>query len=100
MRWYYVLNEKPTKKKMDSSRELKLHMNKPEQQEAAEVIQLAVQVEKKWVFLVYKKYKEPDIILGKIFKLKLQIGSILMSDVPNAIHKMQFMDILKIKMPS
>ncbi|BAR85781.1 YolD-like family protein [Bacillus thuringiensis] len=91
---------KPPKKKGASKKEPRPCMDEFEQQEAAELIQLAVQDETELVFTVYRKYKEPDIIQGKIVKLEQQMGRILVSDGPNAIHKIQFMDILKIETPS
>nr|WP_255290495.1 hypothetical protein [Bacillus cereus] len=45
-------------------------MDEFEQQEAAELIQLAVQDDTKLVFNVYRKHKEPDVIKGKIIKLE------------------------------
>ncbi len=75
-------------------------MDEFEQQEAAELIQLAVQDDTELVFTVYRKYKEPDVIRGKIIKLEQQLNRIVVSDGPNAIHKIQFMDILKIATPS
>ncbi|HDR6347697.1 TPA: hypothetical protein QCU61_002099, partial [Bacillus thuringiensis] len=66
----------------------------------AELIQLAVQDDTELVFTVYRKYKEPDVIQGKIIKLEQQLNRIVVSDGPNAIHKIQFMDILKIETPS
>ncbi|MBG9580782.1 hypothetical protein ABE42_16640 [Bacillus thuringiensis] len=91
---------KPPKKKSASKREPRPCMDEFEQQEAAELIQLAVQDDTEIVFTVYRKYKEPDIIKGKIVKLEQQMGRIVVSDGPNAIHKVQFMDILKIETPS
>ncbi|MEC0049208.1 YolD-like family protein, partial [Bacillus cereus] len=76
------------------------YMDEFEQQEAAELIQLAVQDDTELVFTVYRKYKEPDVIRGKIIKLEQQLNRIVVSDGPNAIHKIQFMDILKIATPS
>ncbi|MED2671165.1 hypothetical protein P4208_26885, partial [Bacillus thuringiensis] len=64
------------------------------------LIQLAVQDDTELVFTVYRKYKEPDVIQGKIIKLEQQLNRIVVSDGPNAIHKIQFMDILKIETPS
>ncbi|EOO66520.1 hypothetical protein IIC_05330 [Bacillus cereus VD021] len=93
-------NPKPTKKKKSSSKESRPYMDEFEQQEAAELIQLAVQDDTELVFTVYRKYKEPDIIQGKIVKLEQQMGRIVMSKGPNTIHKVQFMDILKIETPS
>ncbi|MCQ6367080.1 hypothetical protein [Bacillus cereus] len=63
-------------------------------------MQLAVQDDTELVFTVYRKYKEPDVIRGKIIKLEQQLNRIVVSDGPNAIHKIQFMDILKIATPS
>ncbi|MCQ6325353.1 hypothetical protein [Bacillus cereus] len=63
-------------------------------------MQLAVQDDTELVFTVYRKYKEPDVIQGKIIKLEQQLNRIVVSDGPNAIHKIQFMDILKIETPS
>ncbi|HDR7286588.1 YolD-like family protein [Bacillus paranthracis] len=91
---------KPPKKKSASKKEPRPYMDEFEQQEAAELIQLAVQDDTELVFTVYRKYKEPDIIQGKIIKLEQQMGRIIVSDGPNAIHKIQFMDILKIETPS
>ncbi|EJR58928.1 hypothetical protein IIO_04050 [Bacillus cereus VD115] len=91
---------KPPKKKSASKKEPRPCMDEFEQQEAAELIQLAVQDDTELVFTVYRKYKEPDIIKGKIVKLEQQMGRIVVSDEPNAIHKVQFMDILKIETPS
>ncbi|PGC55902.1 hypothetical protein COM24_10390 [Bacillus toyonensis] len=90
---------KPPKKKSASKKEPRPCMDEFEQQEAAELIQLAVQDDTELVFTVYRKYKEPDIIKGKIVKLEQQMGRIVVSDGPNAIHKVQFMDILKIETP-
>ncbi|MGQ0441485.1 hypothetical protein ACT4UT_36695 [Bacillus sp. B-TM1] len=64
------------------------------------LIQLVVQDDTELVFTVYRKYKEPDVIQGKIIKLEQQLNRIVVSDGPNAIHKIQFMDILKIETPS
>lgn len=75
-------------------------MDEFEQQEAAELIQLAVQDDTELLFTVYRKYKEPDVIKGKIIKLEQQMGRIVVSDGFNEIHKIQFMDILKIETPS
>ena len=75
-------------------------MDEFEQQEAAELIQLAVQDDTELVFTVYRKFNEPTIIQGKIVKLEQQLNRIVVSDGPNAIHKIQFMDILKIETPS
>ncbi|OTY90001.1 hypothetical protein BK754_01850 [Bacillus thuringiensis serovar subtoxicus] len=61
---------------------------------------MAVQDDTELVFTVYRKYKEPDVIQGKIIKLEQQLNRIVVSDGPNAIHKIQFMDILKIETPS
>ncbi|OQR57323.1 YolD-like family protein [Bacillus sp. CDB3] len=91
---------KPPKKKSASKKEPRPCMDEFEQQEAAELIQLAVQDDTELVFTVYRKYKEPDIIKGKIVKLEQQMGRIVVSDGPNMIHKVQFMDILKIETPS
>lgn len=91
---------KPPKKKSASKKEPRPYMDEFEQQEAAELIQLAVQDDTELVFTVYKKHKEPDIIQGKIVKLEQQMGRIVVSDGPNIIHKIQFMDILKIETPS
>lgn len=91
---------KPPKKKSASKKEPRPYMDELEQQEAAELIQLAVQDDTELVFTVYKKHKEPDIIQGKIVKLEQQMGRIVVSDGPNIIHKIQFMDILKIETPS
>ncbi|MEH7218377.1 YolD-like family protein [Bacillus toyonensis] len=91
---------KPPKKKSASKKEPRPCMDEFEQQEAAELIQLAVQDDTKLVFTVYRKYKEPDIIKGKIVKLEQQMGRIVVSDGPNTIHKVKFMDILKIETPS
>ncbi|OUB57032.1 YolD-like family protein [Bacillus thuringiensis] len=91
---------KPPKKKGASKKEPRPYMDEFEQQEAAELIQLAVQDDTELAFTVYRKYKEPDIIKGKIVKLEQQMGRIVVSDGPNAIHKIQFMDILKIETPS
>ena len=75
-------------------------MDEFEQQAAAELIQLAMQDDMGLVFTVYRKDKEPDIIQGKIVKLEQQMGRIVVSDGPNIIYKIQFMDILKIETPS
>lgn len=75
-------------------------MDEFEQQAAAELIQLAMQDDMGLVFTVYRKYKEPDIIQGKIVKLEQQMDRIVVSDGPNIIYKIQFMDILKIETPS
>ncbi|MBG9521282.1 MULTISPECIES: YolD-like family protein [Bacillus cereus group] len=91
---------KPPKKKSASKKEPRPYMDEFEQQEAAELIQLGVQDDTELVFTVYKKHKEPDIIQGKIVKLEQQMGRIVVSDGPNIIHKIQFMDILKIETPS
>lgn len=91
---------KPPKKKSASKKEPRPCMDEFEQQEAAELIQLAVQDDTELVFTVYRKYKEPDIIKGKIVKLEQQMGRIVVSDGPNMIHKVKFMDILKIETPS
>ncbi|MGX5575814.1 YolD-like family protein [Bacillus toyonensis] len=91
---------KPPKKKSASKKEPRPCMDEFEQQEAAELIQLAVQDDTELVFTVYRKYKEPDIIKGKIVKLEQQMGRIVVSDGPNTIHKVKFMDILKIETPS
>ncbi|OPD57582.1 YolD-like family protein [Bacillus anthracis] len=90
---------KPPKKKSASKKEPRPYMDEFEQQEAAELIQLAVQDDTELMFTVYKKHKEPDIIQGKIVKLEQQMGRIVVSDGPNIIHKIQFMDILKIETP-
>ncbi|MCR6856176.1 YolD-like family protein [Bacillus thuringiensis] len=89
---------KPPKKK--ATKKEPRYMDEFEQQEAAELIQLAVQDDTELVFTVYRKYKEPDVIQGKIIKLEQQLNRIVVSDGPNAIHKIQFMDILKIETPS
>ncbi|EOP81113.1 hypothetical protein IGM_05577 [Bacillus cereus HuB4-4] len=91
---------KPPKKKSASKKEPRPYMDEFEQQEAAELIQLAAQDDTELVFTVYKKHKEPDIIQGKIVKLEQQMGRIVVSNGPNIIHKIQFMDILKIETPS
>ncbi|MBJ8093173.1 YolD-like family protein [Bacillus cereus] len=91
---------KPPKKKGASKKEPRPYMDEFEQQEAAELIQLAVQDDTEVVFTVYRKYKEPDIIKGKIIKLEPQMGRIVVSVGFNEIHKIQFMDILKVKTPS
>lgn len=91
---------KPPKKKGGSKKEPRPYMDEFEQQEAAELIQLAVQDDTELVFTVYRKFNEPTIIQGKIVKLEQQMGRIVVSDGPNAIHKIQFMDILKIETPS
>ncbi|MFJ1140277.1 YolD-like family protein, partial [Bacillus thuringiensis] len=83
-----------------TKKEPRPYMDEFEQQEAAELIQLAVQDDTELVFTVYRKYKEPDVIRGKIIKLEQQLNRIVVSDGPNAIHKIQFMDILKIATPS
>ncbi|MFJ1141568.1 YolD-like family protein, partial [Bacillus thuringiensis] len=83
-----------------TKKEPRPYMDEFEQQEAAELIQLAVQDDTELVFTVYRKYKEPDVIQGKIIKLEQQLNRIVVSDGPNAIHKIQFMDILKIETPS
>ncbi|PGU66853.1 hypothetical protein COD67_11960 [Bacillus cereus] len=90
---------KPPKKKSASKKE-RPYMDEFEQQEAAELIQYAKQDDTELVFTVYRKHKEPDIIKGKIIKLEQQMGRIIVSDGPNTIHKIQFIDILKIEMPS
>ncbi|WP_309431853.1 YolD-like family protein, partial [Bacillus thuringiensis] len=81
---------KPPKKKA-TKKEPRPYMDEFEQQEAAELIQLAVQDDTELVFTVYRKYKEPDVIQGKIIKLEQQLNRIVVSDGPNAIHKIQFM---------
>ncbi|EOO70372.1 hypothetical protein [Bacillus cereus] len=91
---------KSPKKKSASKKEPRPYMYEFVQQEAAELIQLAVQDDIELVFTVYRKYKEPDIIQGKIVKLEQQMGRIVVSNGPNIIHKIQFMDILKIETPS
>ncbi|KXY31110.1 hypothetical protein AT268_16355 [Bacillus cereus] len=91
---------KPQKKKSASKKEPRPYMDEFEQQEAAELIQYAKQDDTELVFTVYRKYKEPDIIQGKIVKFEPQMNRIVVSDGPNAIHKIQFMDILKIATPS
>ncbi|AQY40906.1 YolD-like family protein [Bacillus thuringiensis] len=91
---------KPPKKKSGSKKEPRPYMDEFEQQEAAELIQLAVQDDTELVFTVYRKFNEPTIIQGKIIKLEQQLNRIVVSDGPNAIHKIQFMDILKIETPS
>ncbi|MDF9625907.1 YolD-like family protein [Bacillus cereus] len=91
---------KPPKKKSASKKEHRPYIDEFEQQAAAELIQLAMQDDMGLVFTVYRKYKEPDIIQGKIVKLEQQLGRIVVSDGPNIIHKIQFMDILKIETPS
>ncbi|AGE81053.1 YolD-like family protein [Bacillus cereus] len=91
---------KPPKKKSASKKEPRPYMDEFEQQEAAELIQYAKQDDTELVFTVYRKYKEPDIIQGKIVKLEQQMGRIVVSNGPNIIHKIQFMDILKIETPS
>ncbi|PEW72755.1 hypothetical protein CN448_07100 [Bacillus cereus] len=91
---------KPPKKKSGSKKEPRPYMDEFEQQAAAELIQYAKQDDTKLVFTVYRKYKEPDIVQGKIVKLEQQMGRIIVSDGPNTIHKIQFMDILKIETPS
>ena len=91
---------KPPKKKSASKKEPRPYMDEFVQQEAAELIQLAVQDDIELVFTVYRKYKEPDIIQGKIVKLEQRMGRIVVSNDPNIIHKIQFMDILKIETPS
>ncbi|MCQ6288135.1 YolD-like family protein, partial [Bacillus cereus] len=88
------------KKKSGSKKEPRPYMDEFEQQEAAELMQLAVQDDTELVFTVYRKFNEPTIIQGKIVKLEQQMGRIVVSEVPNAIHKIQFMDILKIETPS
>ncbi|MEK4500120.1 YolD-like family protein [Bacillus sp. FSL R12-0069] len=90
---------KPPKKKNASKKEPRPYMDEFEQQEA-ELIQLAMQDDMELVFTVYRKHKEPDIIQVKIIKIEQQLGRIVVSDGPNAIHKIQFIDILKIAMPS
>ncbi|WP_412839828.1 YolD-like family protein [Bacillus paranthracis] len=90
---------KPPKKKA-IKKEPRPYMDEFEQQEAAELIQLAVQDDTELVFTVYRKYKEPDVIQGKIIKLEQQLNRMVVSDGPNAMHKIQFMDILKIETPS
>ncbi|MEC3600066.1 YolD-like family protein, partial [Bacillus cereus] len=87
-------------KRKATKKEPRPYMDEFEQQEAAELIQLAVQDDTELVFTVYRKYKEPDVIQGKIIKLEQQLNRIVVSDGPNAIHKIQFMDILKIETPS
>ncbi|MBT2577413.1 YolD-like family protein [Bacillus sp. ISL-8] len=91
---------KPPKKKSASKKEPRPCMDEFEQQEAAELIQYAKQDDTELVFTVYRKYNEPAIIQGKIVKLEQQMGRIVVSDGPNTIHKVQFMDILKIETPS
>ncbi|MES5847918.1 MULTISPECIES: YolD-like family protein [unclassified Bacillus cereus group] len=91
---------KPPKKKSASKKEPRPYMDEFEQQEAAELIQLAVQDDTELVFTVYRKHKEPDIIQGKILKLEPQLGRIIVSVGFDEIHKIQFMDILKVETPS
>ncbi|MFI8710095.1 YolD-like family protein [Bacillus sp. NPDC077411] len=91
---------KPPKKKSSSKKETRPYMDEFEQQEAAELIQMAVQDDTELVFTVYRKYKEPDIIQGKISKLEPQMGRIIVSVGFNEIHKIQFMDMLKVRTPS
>ncbi|MEK7014713.1 YolD-like family protein [Bacillus sp. FSL R9-9410] len=90
---------KPPKKKGASKKEPRPYMDEFEQQEAAELIQMAVQDDTELVFTLYRKYKDPEIIKGKIIKLEPQMGRIVLSDGPNPIHKVQFMNILKIETP-
>ncbi|MBJ8054702.1 YolD-like family protein [Bacillus cereus] len=91
---------KPPKKKGASKKEPRPYMDEFEQQEAAELIQLAVQDNTELVFTLYRKYKDPEIIKGKIIKLEPQMNRIVLSVGLNEIHKIQFMDILKIETPS
>ncbi|AHZ49142.1 YolD-like family protein [Bacillus thuringiensis] len=91
---------KPPKKKSGSKKEPRPYMDEFEQQEAAELIQYAKQDDTELVFTVYRKYKEPDIIKGKIVKLEQQMGRIVVSVGFNELHKIQFMDILKVGTPS
>ncbi|MBW3493265.1 YolD-like family protein [Bacillus sp. FDAARGOS_1420] len=92
-------NAKPTKKKKSSSKESRPYMDEFDQQEAAELIQFAVQDDTELVFTVYRKYREPEIIKGQVDKLEPERGRILVSTF-NEVHKIQFMDILKIAIPS
>ncbi|MES1051066.1 YolD-like family protein [Bacillus thuringiensis] len=91
---------KPPKKKSASKKESRPYMDEFEQQEAAELIQYAKQDDTELVFTVYRKYKEPEIIKGKIIKLEQQLGRIVVSAGFNEMHKIQFMDILKVGTPS
>ncbi|PGZ55644.1 hypothetical protein COE56_03245 [Bacillus anthracis] len=91
---------KPIKKKSTSKKETRPYMDEFEQQEAAELIQYAKQDDTELVFTVYRKYKEPDIIQGKILKLEPQLGRIIVSVGFDEVHKIQFMDILKVRTPS
>ncbi|MED2248530.1 YolD-like family protein, partial [Bacillus thuringiensis] len=91
---------KPPKKKSGSKKEPRPYMDEFEQQEAAELIQLAVQDDTELVFTVYRKFNETTIIQGKIVKLEQQMGRIVVSEDLNTIQKIQFMDILKIATPS
>ncbi|MED2634825.1 YolD-like family protein [Bacillus thuringiensis] len=90
---------KPPKKKA-TKKEPRPYMDEFEQQEAAELIQLAVQDDTELVFTVYRKFNETTIIQGKIVKLEQQMGRIVVSEDLNTIQKIQFMDILKIATPS
>lgn len=63
-------NSKTPKEEKCFKKEPRPCMDEFEQQEAAELIQLAVQDETELVVTVYRKYKEPDIIQGKIVKLE------------------------------
>jgi len=92
-------NPKPTKKKKSSSKESRPYMDEFDQQEAAELIQFAVQDDTELVFTVYRKYREPEIIKGRIDKLEPERARILVSTF-NEVRKIQFMDILKIATPS
>ncbi|PGS80713.1 hypothetical protein COC69_08005 [Bacillus cereus] len=88
-------NPKPTKKKKSSSKESRPYMDEFDQQEAAELIQFAVQDDTELLFTVYRKYREPEIIQGKIVKLEPEKGRMLLSTF-NEVHIIQFMDILKV----
>ncbi|MED2934247.1 hypothetical protein P4308_19540 [Bacillus wiedmannii] len=52
------------------------------------------------VFTVYRKHREPDVIKGKIIKLEPQMNRIVLSVGLHEIHKIKFMDILKVETPS
>ncbi|EOO23554.1 hypothetical protein IIU_06961 [Bacillus cereus VD133] len=74
-------------------------MDEFDQQEATELIQFAVQDDTELLFTVYRKYREPEIIQGKIVKLEPKKGRMLLSTFYE-VHIIQFMDILKVGTPS
>lgn len=49
---------------------------------------------------MYRKHREPDVIKGKIIKLEPQMNRIVLSVGLHEIHKIKFMDILKVETPS